>query len=89
MTDRAMAIATKVEAFVRNEVIPYEKDSRLGFHGPEDALVRSCAQGAHGGRSHAAYPARRVASDAAGDSHRPHKDGAVASRSARVQHGRA
>src|SRR5689334_3678978 len=40
MTDRATAIASKVEAFVRNVVIPYERDSRLGFHGPEDALVR-------------------------------------------------
>ena len=47
MTDRAMAIATKVEAFVRNEVIPYEKDSRLGFHGPEDALVRELREKAH------------------------------------------
>ena len=47
MTDRAMAIATKVEAFVRNEVIPYEKDSRLGFHGPEDALVRELRAKAH------------------------------------------
>jgi hypothetical protein len=28
MTDRADTIAAKVEAFIRNEVIPYEKDPR-------------------------------------------------------------
>src|SRR3546814_11247220 len=39
MTERSTAIAAMVEAFVRNLVIPYEKDGRLRFHGPEDALV--------------------------------------------------
>jgi len=39
MTERAIAIATKVEAFVREIVIPYEKDDRLGHHGPADTLV--------------------------------------------------
>lgn len=38
-TDRAQAIADKVEAFVRETVIPYEKDPRCGFHGPSDDLV--------------------------------------------------
>src|SRR5271166_1335335 len=38
--DRAAAIASKVEAFVRNVVIPYEKDPRTGPHGPSDELVR-------------------------------------------------
>jgi len=38
-TDRAQAIADKVEAFVRETVIPYEKDPRCGFHGPSDELV--------------------------------------------------
>jgi len=38
-TDRAQAIADKVEAFVRETVIPYEKDPRCGFHGPTDDLV--------------------------------------------------
>ena len=39
MTDRAQAIAAKVEAFVREEVIPYEKDPRRP-HGPTDDLVQ-------------------------------------------------
>lgn len=32
-------IAAKVEAFVRNVVVPYEKDPRRGPHGPSDDLV--------------------------------------------------
>ena len=39
MTERATAIAEKVEAFVRETVIPYEKDARCGSHGPSDELV--------------------------------------------------
>ncbi|TNE37651.1 MAG: acyl-CoA dehydrogenase [Sphingomonadales bacterium] len=38
-TDRAQAMADKVEAFVRETIIPYEKDPRCGFHGPSDDLV--------------------------------------------------
>lgn len=38
-TARAQAIAAKVEAFVRTEVIPYERDPRCGYHGPSDELV--------------------------------------------------
>ena len=38
-TDRAADIAARVEAFVRDVVIPYEKDSRRDSHGPTDALV--------------------------------------------------
>ena len=38
--ERATEIAAKVEAFVRNVVIPYERDPRLGAHGPSEALVR-------------------------------------------------
>jgi acyl-CoA dehydrogenase len=38
-TDRARTIAANVEHFVRNIVIPYERDPRLGAHGPQDALV--------------------------------------------------
>jgi acyl-CoA dehydrogenase len=37
--DQATAIAARVEAFVREVVIPYEQDPRLGTHGPSDALV--------------------------------------------------
>ena len=40
MTDRAEAVAAKIEAFIRSDVIPYEKDSRLGPHGPSDELVQ-------------------------------------------------
>lgn len=40
MNDRAHAIAAKVESFVRDIVIPYEKDPRAkGRHGPSDELV--------------------------------------------------
>ncbi|MEH6758420.1 MAG: acyl-CoA dehydrogenase family protein [Parasphingorhabdus sp.] len=38
-TERATEIANKVEAFVRDVVFPYEKDSRCGAHGPSDDLV--------------------------------------------------
>lgn len=37
--DIAAGIAAKVEAFVRQEVVPYENDPRWGFHGPSEALV--------------------------------------------------
>lgn len=40
MTERAETIAAKVETFVRDIVIPYEKDGRRDHHGPADALVR-------------------------------------------------
>src|ERR1700754_3862427 len=40
MTDRADAIAANIEAFIRAEVIPYEKDPRTGPHGPSDDLVQ-------------------------------------------------
>lgn len=39
MTDRAQAIAAKVETFVRETVIPYEKDPRATSHGPTDELM--------------------------------------------------
>jgi acyl-CoA dehydrogenase len=34
-----MELADRVERFVRDVVIPYEKDPRCGFHGPSDDLV--------------------------------------------------
>ena len=40
MTDRADTIAAKIEAFIRADVIPYEKDPRTGPHGPSDELVQ-------------------------------------------------
>ena len=40
MTDRADAIAAAIEAFIRADVIPYEKDPRSGPHGPSDELVQ-------------------------------------------------
>lgn len=40
MTGRAQAIAAKVEAFVRETIIPYEKDPRATAHGPTDELVQ-------------------------------------------------
>ncbi|MCA0872997.1 acyl-CoA dehydrogenase family protein [Seohaeicola saemankumensis] len=39
-TPRAREIAARVEAFVRETVIPYESDPRCGTHGPSDELVQ-------------------------------------------------
>jgi acyl-CoA dehydrogenase len=36
---RATQIATNVEEFIRRVVIPYERDPRLGPHGPSESLV--------------------------------------------------
>jgi acyl-CoA dehydrogenase len=36
---RALAIGATVEAFVRDQIIPYENDPRCGAHGPSDELV--------------------------------------------------
>ena len=40
MSERTAAIAGRVEAFVRERVVPYERDPRCGAHGPSDALVQ-------------------------------------------------
>src|ERR1700756_3568103 len=37
--DRAAEIASRVETFVRNVVVPFEKDPRQAAHGPGDELV--------------------------------------------------
>ncbi len=37
--ERAAEIASRVEAFVRGTVIPYERDPRRDRHGPSDAMV--------------------------------------------------
>lgn len=37
--ETARQIAARVEAFVREEIVPYEKDPRCGAHGPSDDLV--------------------------------------------------
>lgn len=39
-TARARDIAARVERFVRTVVIPFERDPRLGEHGPSDGLVQ-------------------------------------------------
>ncbi len=39
MTERAQRIAENVERFVRDVVVPYERDPRLGSHGPAEELV--------------------------------------------------
>ena len=38
-TERAATLAAKVEAFVRETIIPYEKDPRQDAHGPTEELV--------------------------------------------------
>jgi acyl-CoA dehydrogenase len=37
--DRARSLAARVEAFIRAEVVPYEKDPRWGSHGVPEAMV--------------------------------------------------
>ena len=39
VSDRALAIADRVEAFVRDVVVPFEGDARVGFHGPSDEMA--------------------------------------------------
>jgi acyl-CoA dehydrogenase len=39
VSDRAIAIGERVERFVRDQIIPFERDPRCGAHGPSDALV--------------------------------------------------
>src|SRR5438105_4829137 len=41
---RASRIADRVEAFVREIVVPYEKDARRTSHGPTDELVAEMRQ---------------------------------------------
>ena len=38
--DQATEIAARVERFVRETVVPYEQDRRIGPHGPSDELVQ-------------------------------------------------
>jgi len=38
ISDRALEIADRVETFVRQQVVPYERDDRLGTHGPSEEL---------------------------------------------------
>tara|TARA_B100000678_G_scaffold140223_1_gene116996 strand:+ start:6032 stop:7207 length:1176 start_codon:yes stop_codon:yes gene_type:complete len=38
-TERAAVLAEQVKAFVREMVIPFERDPRLGPHGPDEGLV--------------------------------------------------
>lgn len=40
MTTTSLEIAERVEAFVRNTVIPYEQDPRRDSHGPSEELVQ-------------------------------------------------
>lgn len=39
MNSTERTLAARVETFVREVVIPYERDPRLGSHGPSDELV--------------------------------------------------
>jgi len=43
-TERAAEIAARVEAFVREVVVPYERDLRRDSHGPTDELVDELRQ---------------------------------------------
>jgi acyl-CoA dehydrogenase len=39
MSESAESIAARVECFVRETVVPFERDPRCGFHGPSDELA--------------------------------------------------
>ena len=39
ISPRALEIADRVEAFVREKIIPFEGDPRCGSHGPSDELA--------------------------------------------------
>lgn len=39
-SERSRVLAERVESFVRDTVIPYERDARCGPHGPSDDLMR-------------------------------------------------
>ena len=39
VSERAQKIAEKVEDFVREIIVPYERDPRCGSHGPTDELL--------------------------------------------------
>ncbi|MEM9240655.1 MAG: acyl-CoA dehydrogenase family protein [Pseudomonadota bacterium] len=39
LSDRALEIADRVETFVRESVVPFEGDARVGFHGPSDEMA--------------------------------------------------
>ncbi len=47
MSERAQAMADRVDRFVREIVAPFEKDPRCGPHGPDDSLVRELGLLAH------------------------------------------
>jgi acyl-CoA dehydrogenase len=38
-SERAVALAVRVEAFVRQDIVPYERDPRQTAHGPSDEMV--------------------------------------------------
>lgn len=44
MTETTRHLAERVERFVRDVVIPYERDERVGSHGPSEDLVRELKQ---------------------------------------------
>src|SRR3569833_3928969 len=39
VSEAARALGARVEAFVRNIIVPYERDPRAGAHGPSEDLV--------------------------------------------------
>jgi acyl-CoA dehydrogenase len=40
MTQRQRELAERVEAFIESKIIPFEKDPRVGPHGPSEELRR-------------------------------------------------
>jgi acyl-CoA dehydrogenase len=78
-SEAARQLAAKVEHFVRNVIIPYEKDSRQGPHGPSDELVDEL----RGKARTAGLMTPHVAADGA---HLTHRETALVLRAAGLSH---
>ncbi len=48
LSDEHAALVGRVESFIRDEIVPLERDSRQGPHGPEESLRREMIEKARG-----------------------------------------
>jgi acyl-CoA dehydrogenase len=40
LTERQLELKERVQAFIETEIVPYERDPRVGPHGPSEELRR-------------------------------------------------
>ena len=87
ISQQAIDIASKVEDFVRNVVIPYEQDPRRDHHGaPTDELVYEMRKSARSWCVDAAYFARWRTFEPARNGSSAHQERIVAAGAAGVQY---